>query len=245
MRRGTPVSFTTTSASAPTLSTVTPTNRGQTGVTLNGFVNANNAVTSYSFEYGPSPSLGLTTPAGSHRRRHDRGRRGLAHRALARHALLLPPVRHEQLRLGAVCARLVHDTAECAAGRGDGSRERRRLEQRDRLGDGRSPRERDHLRVRVRDVAGARGFDGRPALLPAGDSPQAVSAALTGLAPTTTYYYRVVATNSAGGPVLGATSAFTTGAAPPPPPPPPPRSTSATGAAAAAGRRLRPSCRRR
>jgi hypothetical protein len=50
----------------------------------------------------------------------------------------------------------------------------------------------------------------------AGGAPATVSAALTGLTPSTTYSYRVVATN-AGGTTIGDTRTFTTAATPPPP----------------------------
>ena len=218
--RGTPVSFTTTSASAPTLSTVMPTNRGQTGVTLNGLVNANNAVTSYSFEYGPSPSLGLTTPAGSiggdttaavaasltglspgtlyYYRLSGTNSFGSAQSALASFTTLpnAPPV----VATGAASG--VGSSSATVSATVD-------------------PRGNATTYAFEYGTSPALGASKPGGTLPAGDSPQAVSAGLTGLAPTTTYYYRVVATNSAGGPVLGATSAFTTGAAPPPPPPPP------------------------
>ena len=63
LRRAASVRFTTATSAAPTVSTGLPASRGQSGVTLTGLVNANNAVTSYSFEYGVSPSLGSATPA--------------------------------------------------------------------------------------------------------------------------------------------------------------------------------------
>ena len=221
VRRGTAVSFTTTSASAPTLSTTAPTNRGQIGVTLNGFVNANNAVTTYGFEYGLSPSLGLATPAGSiggdtttaisavltglspatlyYYRLSGTNSFGSAQSALGTFTTLpnAPPV----VATGAASA--VGSSSATASASVD-------------------PRGNATTYSFQYGASPALGASTPTGTVPAGDSPQVVSAALTGLAPTTTYYYRVVATNSAGGPVTGATAAFTTAAAPPPPPPPPP-----------------------
>ena len=221
VRRATPVGFTTTSASAPTLSTSPPTNRGQTGVTLNGLVNANNAATTYSFEYGPSPSLGLATPAGSlggdttaavsaaltglspgtvyYYRLSGSNSFGSAQSALGSFATLpnAPPV----VATGAASA--VGSSSATVSATVD-------------------PRGNPTTYAFEYGTSPALGASTAAAVLAAGDAPQAVSTTLTGLAPTTTYYYRVVATNSAGGPVAGAVAAFTTAAAPPPPPPPPP-----------------------
>ena len=203
VRRATPVGFTTTSASAPTLSTSPPTNRGQTGVTLNGFVNANNAATSYSFEYGPSPSLGLATPAGSlggdttaavsaaltglspgtvyYYRLSGSNSFGSAQSALGSFATLpnAPPV----VATGAASA--VGSSSATVSATVD-------------------PRGNPTTYAFEYGTSPALGASTAAAVLAAGDSPQAVSTTLTGLAPTTTYYYRVVATNSAGGPVAGA-----------------------------------------
>ena len=221
VRRATPVGFTTTFAAAPTLSTSPPTNRAQTGVTLNGFANANNAATTYSFEYGPSPSLGLATPAGSlggdttaavsaaltglspgtvyYYRLSGSNSFGSAQSALGSFATLpnAPPV----VATGAASA--VGSSSATVSATVD-------------------PRGNPTTYAFEYGTSPALGASTPTGTLAAGDSPQAVSTTLTGLAPTTTYYYRVVATNSAGGPVGGAVAAFTTAAAPPPPPPPPP-----------------------
>ncbi len=219
--RGSPVAFTTVAAAAPTVSTGPPTNRGQSGVTLNGFVNANNAATSYYFEYGASPSLGSTTPAGSsggdttaavsvvltglsqgtlyYYRLSGTNSFGSAQSALGTFRTMpnAPPV----------------VTTGAASGIGAGGAT---------VAGTVNPGGNATTYSFQFGTSPALGSSTASTTMAAEDSPQSVTAVLGGLAPATTYHFRLVASNPAGGPVAGATATFTTAAAPPPPPPPPP-----------------------
>ena len=165
-RRGSPVSFTTASAAAPTVSLAGPTGRGQTGVTLNGLVNANNATASYAFEYGTTPSLGASTASGSiggdTTQPVSAVLGGLAPGTLYHYRLTATN------SFGSVQSTVGTFTTmpNAAPTRRHGRRERDRLELRDRRGDREPGRERHDLRVRVRDVAGSRRRRPRPPRCP-------------------------------------------------------------------------------
>lgn len=227
LARGSAVGFTTTAASAPTVTIAAPTNREQAAATLNGLVNANNATSSYSFEYGPTPALGSATPAGSIG--------GDLTEAVSATVTGLAPGTLYYYRLSASnsfgsvqsavgTVRTLPNappvvTTGAATGVGAGGATVTATV---------NPNGNPTAYSFQFGTSAALGLSTSGGTLPAGDSPQGVSAALNGLEAATTYHYRVVATNSAGGPIAGEIGVFTT--APPPPappasPPPPPAPT--------------------
>jgi Ca2+-binding RTX toxin-like protein len=198
--------------------TGSPTNRTQGGVTLNGFVNANNSAASYGFEYGTSPALGSTTPPGSisgdttqpvsavlsglvpstlyYVRLSATNSLGASQSPLATFTTFPngPPL----VTTGAATGIGTSGATVAATVNPNGNATTYAFE----FG-----------------PTAALGSSTATATLAAGETAQAVSAELTGLQPSTTYYYRVVATNSGGGPMAGSTGVFTTASPPPPPPP--------------------------